>query len=260
MILQFAERATDKEGGVVSSNEVVDPQGGMWVGCLNPRFNVEYDAWPLMEATIRAYRAEKGLPDVPIDPNGLSPLMTLGDGLQESDRVPIGARCASELEEDLGSVGGPLRVRIAPRPPNISIEGSGVAVCGPGAPDLATLYGLAFTGAEQLTVWAGFALGLHEIVKRLRERSGQPVYLDTGSAIFVAADAIQRETGENDLTLAFSTEVNAGSDNTGWRPLGGFAVGFRDRSSVRIALMDPCGENVVVRLLPMPLASGSQPG
>jgi hypothetical protein len=244
----------------VASNEAVDPSGTVWVGCLSLRFNVEYDAWPVMEETIRAYRAEKGLPDVATDRDGLSPSMTLGDGLQESDRALIGARFASQLEEDLASLGGPLRVRIAPQSPNISIEGSGLACCGPGAPDLATLYGLAFTGADQLMVWAGFALGLRAIVKKLRERTGQPVYLDTGSAIFAAADAIQKETGEVDLTLAFSTEVNAGSDNMGWRPLDGFAVGFRDKSSVRIALMDRSGENMIVRLLPMPPTSESQPG
>jgi hypothetical protein len=182
--------------------------------------------------------------------------MTLGAGLAEADRVLIGNRFAAELEEDLASVSGPLRVSIAPQPPNINIEGSGIAVCGPGLPDLATLYGFAFTGAEHITVWAGFAFGVRQIVKRLRERTGQPVYLDTGSAIMVAADAIEKETGEYDLTFAFSTEVNSRtSASAGSRLPDGFAVGFRGESSVRIALMDPFGDSVAVGLLPLPLGS-----
>jgi hypothetical protein len=232
------------------SEQTMESEAHLVVGCQELFFGVEYVAHPLMVEVIHAYRADKGLPDISKQDVGY---LDLGDGLKEEDRAVIGNIFASRLERDLGAVSDLLRVGVGPMPPDIRIEGSGVSCCGPGFPDMVSIYGLAFTGVEQLTIWASFAVGLRQIVKRLRERTRHPVYLTRGTAIFIAADAIQRGNGEGDLTLAFSTEVNPHmTRDFGLPHVDGFAVGFRNKSSVRIVLMDPCGQKVVVRLLRLP--------
>jgi hypothetical protein len=108
----------------------------------------------------------------------------------------------------------------------------------------------------QLVTLAGLAAIVRNLAQRLEKVTGRPVELDTGTAVLIAADAAFRETGERDLTLAFSTEV-AGAftpeDMSG--NVEGFAVGFRDDASIRLVLMDHFGEHLSVRLVPVPWAS-----
>ncbi|MGD0248451.1 MAG: hypothetical protein ABSB75_05285 [Candidatus Limnocylindrales bacterium] len=223
----------------------VEPKpGGAYLGygSLSPRFNLQYDGAPFLDRVIREYRRAKGLPESD----------DLGSGLKEGDRAIIGARFAELLAEGLQPHAGPFLVSVQEKPPNINIEGSGVACCGPAGLDLVTLYGFAATAADQIVTWAALLVGVRSLIRRLRELTHQPVELDTGTAIIVAADAILGQTGERDLTLAFSTEVTGAlspSDQSGHPD--GFAVGFRGDGSLRLALMDLAGERVVVRLVPM---------
>jgi hypothetical protein len=222
------------------------------IGCLELQFGLEYIGWPLMEEVIRAYRTEKGLPVVPAEVG--SEIVALGAGLNEADRQLIGVRYAAALEQELAPLAEPLHVRIDPRGPEINVHGHEVGMTGPGEVDFVALYGAAFTLATAVVVWAQFADTVKSVVKRLRERTGHPVRLNTGTAIFVAADAIFKETGERDLTLSFSAEMNPDAEVESLPEVAGYAVGFRDKSSVRIALMDEFGEHIVVRLLPLPFA------
>jgi len=222
------------------------------VGCLPLRFALEYNGWPMMLEVIRAYRAEKGLPVVP--PGQPENSRTLGSGLNEADRRLIGVRYAAALERELAPLAGPLQVRIDPSGPEILVDGHEPGTTGPGYLDVASIYQVAFTLATTVVVWAQFAGAVRSVADRLRERTGQRVRLNSGTAIFVAADAIFEETGERDLTLSFSTEMNPDAADESLPEVAGFAVGFRDKSSVRIALMDEFGERVVVRLVPLPFA------
>jgi hypothetical protein len=231
--------------------EDVDPTGTTYVGLISLRFNLRYDGWRFLERVIRDYRREKGLPEAPAStPDGAWAGTYLGEGLKEADRSIIGARYADALRKELEAEQDEFRLGIPDNPPNIDIEGSGIRCMGPGG-DLLTLYGIVFTGAEQLVVWASLCLGVRALMRRLAELTDQPVELDTGSAVIVAADEILRETGERDLVLAFSTEVSPFEPNLSC-DVDGFAVGFRERASIRVALMDRQGEHVIVRLMPMP--------
>ena len=219
------------------------------IGCLELTFGFEYNGWPVMEEVIRAYRIEKGLSAE------TAGIFSMGAGLNEIDRQLIGVRYAATLEKDLAPVAEPLLVRINPSGPEIPVDGHEVGVTGPGDFDFAALYGPALGLATTVVVWAEFADKVKSLVKWLRERTGDPVRLNTGTAVFVAADAIFKQTGDRDLTLSFSTEMNPDSGDQSILPeAAGFAVGFRDKSSVRIALMDEFGESVIVKLLPLPFA------
>jgi len=209
------------------------------------RFNLQYDGWPFLEEVIQGYRREKGLPES-------REFDDLGSGLKGPDRAVIGARFAELMKIELSSRAGPFGISVAEKPPNIDIDGSGVGVCGPVGLDLVTLYGFAITAADHIVTWAALAKGLRTLMRRLQKVARVPIELDTGTAIIIAADEIQRQTGERFLTLAFSVEI-AGAmceeDMSGNHD--GFAVGFRDRASLRVAVMDVVGGNAVVHLVPM---------
>jgi hypothetical protein len=212
-------------------------------------FCLMYNAWPVMEGAIRTRRTEKGLPEVPEGQSDID----IGAGLNEADRQLIGARFGSALEADLAPVAGPLGVRVDHSGPDIRVEGYEVGICGPGVPDLVAMFAPALDLAATVVVLAQFADVVKAIARRLKELTEDSVYLNEGTAAIVAAKAVCDQTGEFDLTVAFSTAITGAispEDGSGGRP-DGFAVGFRGDASLRIVLMDLTGERIVVRLLPM---------
>jgi hypothetical protein len=152
----------------------------------------------------------------------------------------IGDEYAAMMDRELGEI-------VAGTGVSVQTEPWGGAPTGGYSPDqysAISLIGLAFDSMTNIVTVVGFAAIVRRLMVKAREMTGTDVAISNGDAVLLAADAIYRNTGDADLSLAFVTTMNAylptvdemdpGSD--------GYLVGYRSEQQLHVVHVDWAGK------------------
>lgn len=103
--------------------------------------------------------------------------------------------------------------------------------------------GLLLQGATTVVLLVDFADIVHRLLTKARELTKHEVAVSDGLALILAAEAVERETGATDLTVAFVTPMidYLPRVHEGWSAFDGWLVGFRSDDSMQVVHIDRLG-------------------
>lgn len=150
----------------------------------------------------------------------------------------MGDAYASEVERVLAEVAPDIGWRAPHRRPD--------ATAGPGGlEDVIVLLvqgGALVTGVVGvINIWVTFGKNLRSAWSAIRERFGAEPHVASGTAMALAAAALDDETDSSGFSVAFSTRVGAHPPNQ-WGAHDAFAVGFRSGNELRVMIVDLDGQ------------------